>query len=144
STKSCGRRLRSTLVLPISVLMSELVASRMRCTTGYASGCTAEESSGLSPPWIRRKPAHCSNAFGPRRGTFLRFCRARKGLFEFRWVTMVCANTEVIPETRASCGTDAVLTSPTTALTQSSTNAYRERESLFSETSCWYWPTQID
>ena len=41
---------------------------RMRRTTGYASGCTLEASSGSSPSGMRRKPAHCSNAFGPEPG----------------------------------------------------------------------------
>src|SRR6516225_8123757 len=47
-------------------------------------------------------------------------------------------------ETRDSNGVDAVFTSTPTALTQSSTTASRERESLCSLRSCWYWPTPID
>ena len=43
-----------------------------------------------------------------------------------------------IPETRVNSGTEAVLTSTPTALTQSSTTASSERDSLASETSCWY------
>ncbi len=57
---------------------------------------------------------------------------------------MLSASERLTPETRASSGTDAVLTSTPTALTQSSTTASRERESLAWETSCWYWPTPMD
>ena len=45
---------------------------------------------------------------------------------------------------RASSGTEAVLTSTPTALTQSSTTASSERASSVWLTSCWYWPTPID
>ena len=48
------------------------------------------------------------------------------------------------PETRASSGADAVLRSTPTPLTQSSTTASSERDSLNSLRSCWYWPTPID
>src|SRR5262249_59117668 len=54
------------------------------------------------------------------------------------------ASPEPMPDTRVSSGADAVLTSTPTALTQSSTTASSERDSLTSETSCWYWPTPID
>ena len=49
-----------------------------------------------------------------------------------------------MPETRASSGLLAVLTSTPTALTASSTTASSERSSLLPVTSCWYWPTPID
>ena len=49
-----------------------------------------------------------------------------------------------MPDTRASSGAEAVLTSTPTALTQSSTTASSERASLDSPRSCWYWPTPID
>jgi hypothetical protein len=49
-----------------------------------------------------------------------------------------------MPETRASSGTEAVFRSTPTALTQSSTTASSERDSLPSVTSCWYWPTPMD
>ncbi len=57
---------------------------------------------------------------------------------------MFSAREELTPETRASSGAEAVLTSTPTALTQSSTTASSERDSFCSETSCWYWPTPID
>ena len=50
----------------------------------------------------------------------------------------------MIPETRRSSGTDAVLTSTPTAFTQSSTTASSDRDSADSARSCWYWPTPID
>jgi hypothetical protein len=69
SVNSAGLRPRIVFVLPISVATSVCVFARIRRTTGYDSGWTPEASSGSSPPRIRRKPAHCSNAFGPSRGT---------------------------------------------------------------------------
>ena len=45
---------------------------------------------------------------------------------------------------RANSGTEAVLASTPTALTQSSTTASSERDSLVSLISCWYWPTPMD
>ena len=57
---------------------------------------------------------------------------------------MACATLLPRPETRASRGTEAVLTSTPTALTQSSTTASSERASSNWLTSCWYWPTPID
>ena len=49
-----------------------------------------------------------------------------------------------MPDTRASSGADAVLTSTPTAFTQSSTTASSDRASLAWSRSCWYWPTPID
>lgn len=49
-----------------------------------------------------------------------------------------------MPETRASSGADAVLTSTPTPFTQSSTTASSERDSFTSDRSCWYWPTPMD
>ncbi|CAM5518347.1 hypothetical protein SVIOM74S_06355 [Streptomyces violarus] len=116
----------------------------MRRTTGYASGCTLEASSGSSPPRIRRKPAHCSYAFGPSRVTFFSSPRDLNGPLASRCATMFSASPEVMPETRASRGADAVLTSTPTPFTQSSTTASSERDSFTSDRSCWYWPTPID
>ncbi len=116
----------------------------MRRTTGYASGWTAEASSGSSPSGMRRKPAHCSKAFGPSRATSFSARRVRNGPFASRCATMLSASVPVMPETRVSSGAEAVLTSTPTALTQSSTTASSERESLSSLRSCWYWPTPID
>ncbi|MBD2900615.1 hypothetical protein amrb99_96200 [Actinomadura sp. RB99] len=118
--------------------MSLPAASRMRRTTGYDSGCTLDASSGSSPPGIRRKPAHCSNAFGPSRGTSLSPERLRNGPLASRWATMLSARPSPMPDTRVSSGADAVLTSTPTAFTQSSTTASRERDSFTSDTSCWY------
>lgn len=116
----------------------------MRRTTGYASGCTPEASNGSSPPGTRRKPAHCSNAFGPSRATSLSARLVRNGPFASRCATMLSASVPVTPETRVSSGAEAVLTSTPTALTQSSTTASSERDSFSSLRSCWYWPTPID
>ncbi len=116
SAKSPGRSARSRLPLPIS----------------------------SSPSGIRRKPAHCSKAFGPSRATFLSSLRVRNGPLASRCATMLSASVPVMPETLVSSGAEAVLTSTPTALTQSSTTASSERESFTSLRSCWYWPTPID
>ena len=79
STNSLGGNDFSFGALPMSDPMSVLARARMRRTTGYASGCTPETSSGSSPPRMRRKPAHCSNALGPRRGTSASAVRVRNG-----------------------------------------------------------------
>ena len=50
----------------------------------------------------------------------------------------------MIPETRRSSGTEAVLTSTPTAFTQSSTTASSDRGERDSGRSCWYWPTPMD
>jgi hypothetical protein len=117
---------------------------RIRRTTGYDSGWTLDESSGSSPPRMRRKPAHCSNALGPSRATPLSAARDRNGPLESRWATMFAASVSPIPDTRCSSGADAVFTSTPTAFTQSSTTASSERDSLISARSCWYWPTPMD
>ncbi|CRZ44818.1 Uncharacterised protein [Vibrio cholerae] len=70
--------------MPISAFRSLLFFSAIVFTTGYASGCTAEASSGFLPSIMRRKPAHCSNALGPKRGTFLRALRDSKRPFSSR------------------------------------------------------------
>src|ERR1700758_3162563 len=49
-----------------------------------------------------------------------------------------------MPETRANKGGEAVFRSTPTPLTQSSTTAPSDRDSLNSLRSCWYWPTPID
>ncbi|MDI2023740.1 hypothetical protein PJL18_04288 [Paenarthrobacter nicotinovorans] len=59
-------------------------ATRILRATEYASGCTLEASRGSAPPVMRRKPAHCSNALAPNRGTFLRSLRLANGPFSFR------------------------------------------------------------
>ena len=70
--------------------------------------------------------------------------RLRNGPALSRWATIPSASPALIPDTRASSGAEAVLTSTPTAFTQSSTTASSERDSLPSEMSCWYWPTPID
>ena len=57
---------------------------------------------------------------------------------------MLCATLPDRPDTRASNGADAVLTSTPTAFTQSSTTASSERASWNCPTSCWYCPTPMD
>lgn len=144
STNRSGFSDRSTDVLPIRPLTSCPAVFTIRRTTGYASGCTLDASSGSSPPRIRRKPAHCSYALGPSRDTFFSAVREENGPFASRCATMFSASPEVMPETRASSGAEAVLTSTPTPFTQSSTTASSERDSFTSERSCWYWPTPID
>ncbi len=61
-----------------------------------------------------------------------------------RCATIASASDSLIPETRASSGTEAVLTSTPTAFTASSTTASRLRASVPGVTSCWYCPTPID
>ena len=92
---------------------------------------------------MRRNPAHCSNAFGPSRGTSFSALRDLNGPLASRCCTMLCARPVPMPDTRASSGAEAVLASTPTALTQSSTTASSERASLHSPRSCWYWPTPI-
>src|ERR1700737_1630325 len=57
---------------------------------------------------------------------------------------MLSARPSPTPDTRLGSGTEGVFTSTPPALTQSSTTASSERDSLGSDTSCWYWPTPID
>ncbi|CAO0825721.1 hypothetical protein SMICM17S_11968 [Streptomyces microflavus] len=144
STKSAARSDLRASALPISEATSPPAVFPIRRTTGYASGCTLEPSSGSSPPRMRRKPAHCSYAFGPSRATSLSALRERKGPLVSRCVTMFSASPELIPDTRESSGAEAVLTSTPTPFTQSSTTASSERDSFTSDRSCWYWPTPID
>ncbi len=144
STNSVGFSERSTDVLPISDATSLPALFTIRRTTGYASGCTLDASSGSSPPRMRRKPAHCSYAFGPSRATFFSCVRDLNGPLASRCDTMFSARPEVMPETRESSGAEAVLTSTPTPFTQSSTTASSERDSFTSDRSCWYWPTPID
>ena len=99
---------------------------------------------GSSPAGMRRKPAHCSNALGPSLGTSMSARRERNGPLVSRCATMLSASPSPMPDTRLRSGAEAVLTSTPTAFTQSSTTASSERDSLSSETSCWYWPTPID
>ncbi len=137
-TKSPGRSERSVVVLPMREATSPPVVFTMARTTGYASGWTLEASSGSSPPRMRRKPAHCSYALGPSRGTSFSARRERKGPLASRWATMFSARPAPMPETRDSSGAEAVLTSTPTPLTQSSTTASSDRESFTSDRSCWY------
>src|SRR5438309_9350960 len=103
------------------------VVSEIFSTTEYASGWTAEASSGFVPFMIRRKPAACSNVFGPNRGTFCKAPRDRNAPFSSRTATMLEASVWFRPDTRASSATDAVLTSAQPQLAQSSTAAAGER-----------------
>src|SRR5690606_41303805 len=67
---------------------------------------------------------------GPSRGSFFSSPRERNGPLPSRWATMFSASPDVMPETRASSGADAVLTSTPTPFTQSSTTASSERDKL--------------
>ncbi|CAH0319631.1 hypothetical protein SRABI128_04821 [Microbacterium sp. Bi128] len=93
---------------------------------------------------IRRKPAHCSNALAPSRGTFFSSLRLAKGPCSFRYATMFSLSSGPTPATRLNSAGEAVLTSTPTAFTQSSTTASRLRSSFAAVTSCWYCPTPID
>ncbi len=128
---------------PISALIGLPVAPTMRSTTGYASGCTEEASSGSSPSAMRRKPAHCSKVLSPSRGTLSRSLRRLNGPLSSRWRTMFSATLADNPDTRDSSAAEAVLTWTPTALTQSSTRASSARARRYWSTSCWYWPTPI-
>ena len=92
---------------------------------------------------MRRKPAHCSKVFSPRRGTSSSALRLRKAPCSSRKRTMFSATLDDRPETRVSSAADAVLTSTPTALTQSSTRASSARASRNWSTSCWYCPTPM-
>ncbi len=61
-----------------------------------------------------------------------------------RCATIASASDSVMPETRASSGTDAVFRSTPTAFTASSTTAPRLRARMPGVTSCWYCPTPMD
>ena len=103
-----------------------------------------EASSGFVPFMMRRKPAACSNAFGPSRGTFFSAARALNAPFSSRIGDDVLRRSCALsPATRASSGADAVFTSTPTEFTQSSTTASSERARPAWSTSCWYWPTPI-
>ena len=93
---------------------------------------------------MRKNPAACSKVFSPRRGTSRSCARLANRPLKSRCVTIACATLLERPETRASKGTEAVLTSTPTALTQSSTTASSERANWYWLTSCWYWPTPMD
>jgi hypothetical protein len=85
----------------------------------------------------RRKPAHCSNAFGPSFGTFSSSCLAVNAPFSSRYFTMFFAVAAFSPATCRSSEGEAVLTSTPTALTQSSTTPLRaSRLSRFCGMSC--------
>ena len=51
------------------------------------------------PPRTRRKPAACSKALGPRRGTFLRAARSGNGPCSSRWATRFAASCGPSPDT---------------------------------------------
>ena len=134
STKSSGRSARSVVVLPIRERMSP-PAGRSRCAAppGRPRGARPEASSGSSPPGMRRKPAHCSNAFGPSRGTSFSADRFRNGPLLVAVADDVLG--QALADARhpgAAAAAEAVLTSTPTALTQSSTTASRERDSFSS------------
>ncbi len=100
-------------------------------------------SSGLSPSRMRRKPAACSKVRGPRPATSSSCWRLRNAPCASRQRTIAAATAGLSPETRASSGTEAVLRSTPTLLTQSSTTASSARASWPWSTSCWYWPTPM-
>lgn len=84
---------------------------------------------GLTPPWMRTKPAACSKALGPRRGTLSSSPRSLKGPLVSRWATMFWARAGPRPETAANSWGLAVFTSTPTEFTQLTTTSSRLRES---------------
>ena len=145
STKSLGRNDRSFGPLPIRAAMSVLGRGQdpahhrvgLRVHPGdvqrVVAAADAQEARRTartpSGPAAARRPAR--SGCGTARG-----CRGAP--------TIWAASPSVIPETRRSSGTEAVLTSTPTAFTQSSTTASSERDSADSARSCWYWPTPMD
>ena len=53
---------------------------------------------GFFAPGMRRKPAHCSKALAPMRGTFISSLRELKAPFSARKLTMFCASCGPRPE----------------------------------------------
>src|SRR5476651_2064951 len=87
-------------VSPMTALMSFLMSLKIFSTSGYDSGCTAEASSGLSPPITRRKPAACSKVLSPSRGTAFRPAREVNAPFMSRYDTMACATDDGVQRAR--------------------------------------------
>ncbi len=99
---------------------------------------------GSRAPRTRRKPAACSNALGPRRGTFLRSRRERKGPLASRCSTMFLARVAPSPRRRPAAWPRRC--SPPRPPRSRRTRP-RRRARLPSGawlTSCWYWPTPMD
>ncbi len=92
---------------------------------------------------MRKKPAHCSKVFSPRRGTLSRARREGNAPLASRYATMFSATVLESPATRANKAAEAVLTWTPTAFTQSSTRASSARAIANGFTSCWYWPTPM-
>ena len=92
---------------------------------------------------MRRNPAHCSNAAGPRRGTRFNCALLWNGPFLRRYSTMFLANAGPSPLTYVSRWRLAVLRSTPTEFTQLSTVKSRLLRSFVWSTSCWYCPTPI-
>ena len=65
----------------------------------FVSLITALASRGWSPSRRRRKPAACSNALGPRRGTLVSCFREVNGPFSFLKVTIFLASWGPRPDT---------------------------------------------
>ena len=101
-------------------------------------------SSGLSPPLIRMKPAHCSKAFGPSFATFKSCLRFVNMPCSSRYATIFFAMALDTPEIYSSREADAVFKSTPTRFTQSSTTPCRVSLKFFWFMSCWYWPTPMD
>ena len=109
-------------------------------------GCTPEASSGSSPSAMRRKPAHCSKAFGPEpRHLAAAPCGTRNGPLASRWATMFWARPGAEARDarqqrrrgRVDVDADRVDAVLDHARRASATACASSR-------SCWYWPTPID
>ena len=85
--------------LPIIVFTAMPKSLAMLCTTVYASGCTALASNTSSPSFIRKNPAHCSNALLPRRGTFNNCLRLLNLPISVLYFTILSASVLPIPLT---------------------------------------------
>ena len=109
------------------------VAVPFACATGSRAKVLSRM---LSPPGMRRKPAHCANAFGPSCATFRSSFLLSKRPFSSRYATMFFAITLLTPELYCSCDADAVFRSTPTLFTQSSTTPPSASPSFFWFISC--------
>src|SRR5512135_3466812 len=92
---------------------------------------------------MRKKPAACSNALGPRPGTSCSCARAPNAPCSSRYSTIFFASDLPMPATYESSCALAVPSSTPTWLTQLSTTSPSFLASSGWCTSCWYWPTPI-
>ena len=127
----------------ISCLTVQPLSCAICSTILYDSGCTALLSRGLADSGILRKPAHCSKAAGPRRGTFFSWLRLVNAPFCRLYSTMFFASVGPSPLTYVNRCWLAVLRFTPTEFTQLSTVRSSVFFSFDWSTSCWYCPTPM-